>query len=85
MPWSEDKISIVDYVSRIPAGEKVCVMVYRKGDRKEFEIAFDLTELPAIRKIYPGYEEIDYEVFAGMVVMQLTLIIFILWKKWSLA
>lgn len=73
VPWSEDKISIVDYVSRIPVGEKVHVVIYRKGVRKEFDVAFDLTELPAIRKVYPGYEELDYEVFAGMVVMQLTI------------
>lgn len=73
VPWSEDKISIIDYVSRIPAGQEVRVVVYRKGGRKEFSMAFDLTELPAMRKVYPGYEEIDYEVFGGMVVMQLTL------------
>ena len=73
VPWSEDKISIVDYVSRMTAGEKVNLVVYRKGDRKEVELSFDLTELPPIRKVFPGYEEIDYEVFAGMVVMQLTL------------
>lgn len=73
VPWSEDKISIIDYVSRIPVGQKVMVVVYRNGTRKECHITFDLTELPAIRKIYPGYEEIDYEVFAGMVVMQLSL------------
>lgn len=73
VPWNEDKISIVDYVSRMTAGEKVNLVVYRKGDRKEVELSFDLTELPPIRKVFPGYEEIDYEVFAGMVVMQLTL------------
>ena len=73
VPWSEDKISIIDYVSRIPVGEQVQVVVYRKGERKEFNIAFDLSELPAIRKVYPGYEKIDYEVFAGMVIMQLTI------------
>ena len=73
VPWNEDKISIIDYVSRIPAGEQVRVVVYRKGERKEFNIAFDLSELPAIRKVYPGYEMIDYEVIAGMVVMQLSL------------
>ena len=73
VPWSEDKISIVDYVSRMTAGEKVNLIIYRRGDRKEVELSFDLTELPPIRKVFPGYEEIDYEVFAGMVVMQLTL------------
>lgn len=73
VPWSEDKISIIDYVCRIPAGEDVCLVIYRNGERKDFKVAFDLAELPAIRQVYPGYEEIDYEVFAGMVVMQLTI------------
>lgn len=73
VPWSEDKISIVDYVGRIPTGNQVHVVTYRKGVRKEFTVTLDLMELPPIRKVYPGYEEIDYEVLAGMVVMQLTL------------
>jgi serine protease Do len=72
VPWSEDKISIIDYVSRISAGAIVHLIVYRNGERKEISVSFDLTELPPIRKIYPGYEPIDYEVVAGMVVMQLT-------------
>ena len=38
VPWNEDKISIVDYVSRMTAGEKVNLVVYRKGDRKEVEL-----------------------------------------------
>lgn len=73
VPWSEDKISIIDYVSRIPAGNKVHLLIYRQGERKEFTVSFDLTELPPIRKIYPGYEDIDYEVIAGMVVMEMTM------------
>jgi len=73
VPWSDDKISIIDYVSRIPAGHQVSLVMYRQGVRKEFIVTLDLSELPPIRKVYPGYEEIDYEVFAGMVVMQLTL------------
>lgn len=73
VPWSEDKISIVDFVGRLSIGEKVHMVVYRKGKRKEFTVAFDQTSLPAVRKVYPGHEEIDYEIFGGMVVMQLTL------------
>lgn len=73
VPWSEDRISVIDYVSRLQAGQNVHIVVYRKGDRKEFNFKLDLSELPPIRKIYPGYEDIDYEVFGGMVVMQLTL------------
>ncbi len=72
VPWSEDKISLIDYVSRLAIGEDVRLIVYRNGQRKELSVKFSQAELPPIRKIYPGYEPIDYEVYAGMVVMQLT-------------
>ncbi len=73
VPWSEDKISLVDYVARLSIGQDVHLLIYRKGERKEFTVAFNQTEQPPIHMIYPGYETIDYEVIAGMVVMPLTL------------
>ena len=72
VPWSEDKQSIVDYVSRLSIGDSVHLVLYRKGTRKEVTVTFSQSELPAIRKIYPGYEPVDYEVVAGMVVMELS-------------
>lgn len=72
-PWSEDKISLVDYVSRLSVGEQVNLVAYRNGERKECSLAFNQAEQPAIRKIYPGYEDLSYEVMAGMVVMPLTM------------
>lgn len=73
VPWSEDKISIVDYVSRLSIGDEISLVIYRRGERKKLAAKFGQAQLPAIRKVYPGYEEIDYEVAAGMVVMPLTL------------
>lgn len=73
VPWSEDKISIIDYVSRLSIGEDVHLVAYRNGERKDVTIKFSQSTLPAIRKVYPGFEPIDYEVFGGMVVMDLTL------------
>lgn len=72
VPWSEDKISLVDYVGRLAVGQDISLVVYRNGERKTLNVALSKSELPAIHKIYPGYEEVDYEVFAGMVVMPLT-------------
>lgn len=72
VPWSEDKVSIIDYVSRLEIGQDVLLVVYRQGERKEFTVKFTHSEVPPIRKMYPGYELIDYEVFGGMVVMELT-------------
>lgn len=69
----EDKISVIDYVSRLAIGEKIKIVAYRRGERKEFTFIFDFTNQPAVREHYLGYEEIDYEIFGGMVVMPLTL------------
>ncbi len=72
VPWNEDKISLIDYVSRLTIGEDVNIIAYRKGTRKEVCVKFSQTELPPVREVYPGYEHIDYEIFGGMVLMQLT-------------
>lgn len=70
--WSEDKISLVDYVGRLSLGDDINLIVYRKGERKEVGVKFTEAELPSVRQVYPWLEEVDYEVFAGMVVMQLS-------------
>jgi serine protease Do len=73
VPWSEDKVSLVDYVSRLSVGQDIDLVIYRNGVRKEIKAQFNQSELPAIRRIYPGYEQVDYEVVGGMVIMELTL------------
>jgi serine protease Do len=71
--WSEDRISVIDYVSRLMPGEKIHIVVYRKGKRKELIAQFDFSTMPPVRMRYPGYENIDYEVIGGMVVMDVSL------------
>lgn len=73
VPWSEDKISLVDFVGRLATNQKVNLVCYRKGTRREVTVKFSESELPAVRKVYPGFEPIDYEIVGGMVIMQLTL------------
>ncbi|QQR54102.1 trypsin-like peptidase domain-containing protein [bacterium] len=73
VPWSEDKLSIIDFVGRLPVGQELKLVLYRKGKRMELAVQFNMAVQPAVRKIYPGYDEIDYEIFGGMVVMPLTL------------
>lgn len=73
VPWSEDKISIIDYPLRLSIGDTITLVIYRRGERKELNVTFNHTELPAIHRVYPGYDKLDYEVFAGMVVQELTL------------
>ncbi|MEX0849357.1 MAG: trypsin-like peptidase domain-containing protein [Candidatus Dependentiae bacterium] len=73
VPWSEDKVSIIDYVSRIELGQEVPIIVYRKGERLELTTSFSQSSRLPIDRIYPGHEPLDYEIFGGMVVMELTL------------
>jgi serine protease Do len=73
VPWSEDKISIIDYPLRLSIGDTVTIVVYRKGQKKIFTMTCSLLEPRAIRSVYPGYESIDYEIFSGMVVQELNM------------
>ncbi len=73
LPFSEDKISVIDYVSRLSLGENINLVVYRRGNKLDFSIPFDMPERPAIHDVYLGFEEVDYEIIGGMVVMPLTL------------
>jgi serine protease Do len=72
MSWGDEKISIVDYVSRLQLGQQVHLVIYRQGKRKELAFTFEQTELLPIKQIYPGYDPIDFEIVAGMVIQPLT-------------
>lgn len=71
--WSEDKISTAEYVARLTPGQKVSFVAYRKGVRKAFSCTFERKKLAPIRQMFAGYEPIEYEMFGGLVVMQLAL------------
>ncbi len=71
--WHEDKLSVIDYISRLSVGEKINMVYYRNGTRKKISFTFDHTELAPVKKIFPGDDKIDYEIFGGMLVQQLTL------------
>lgn len=73
VPWSEDKVSLIDYVSRLSLGQNIDLVVYRHGEKLHCQVKFDYAEPTTIRRVYPGYQYIDYEIFAGMIIMQLTL------------
>lgn len=73
VPWSEDKITISDYVSRLKLGQQVTIILYRQGQKKTISVKFGFAELLPVHMIYPDYEGIDYEVIAGMVLTPVTL------------
>ncbi|HML19948.1 MAG TPA: hypothetical protein PKD74_05215, partial [Candidatus Dependentiae bacterium] len=71
-PWTLGKASLYDVLSRLPVGAPLDMVIYRKGKRHEISYTFDVVDPYPVRTMYPDYEEIDYEVIAGMVIMQLT-------------
>jgi len=71
LPGSEDKISLTDYISFLPLDKEIALSVYRDSVKKDFKFKFTQSKLPEIRLMHPDYEKIDFEVFAGLVVMQL--------------
>lgn len=71
VPWSEDRVSIIDYVSRLMLGDTINLVVYRHGKMQKLSLQFNQSELAPVRVVYPAYEKIDYEVVGGMVFMQL--------------
>ncbi len=70
--WNEDKVPLRAIISRLNIDEQVNMVVYRNGKRLDFTFAFELMPPYPIRRMYPDYEPVEYEVIGGMVVMQLT-------------
>ena len=72
VPWCEDKISIDNYSYYLRYGQEVKLVLYRKGEKKNITIIFEHSIVPAIRVMHPDFDQIEYEVIGGMVIMQLT-------------
>jgi S1-C subfamily serine protease len=66
------KISFYEYIAMLPLGAEVNFRVWRKGVALDISVTIDLLDDNNISTKYPSYEKIDYEVFAGMVIMPLT-------------
>lgn len=68
-----DKILLPELINRFQLKDNITIVVYRNGQRLELECVYDCQEKDSVRYIYPDYEkeEIDYEIFAGAVFMQL--------------
>ncbi len=73
VPWSEDKVSFLDYLSRLTLGDTVRLRAYRQGKEFKTALKFEGTSLAPVRRKSPLYEKIDYEVIGGMVLMELAI------------
>jgi len=74
--WENGKIPLEILVSRCQPKQKVSMDIYCIHDGKTRTIKFSLKtyeEIYPIKSIFPHLDKIDYEVFAGLIVMDLTL------------
>lgn len=69
------KISLDEYLIRLPLNKKLGLKVYRKGKELNLTCIFTAPKPLPVRYIYPDYEPeaLDYEVVGGMCIMQLRL------------
>ena len=72
VPWSFDYISFAELINRMKVGDEVSFVIYRNGERKDMLCVMKELTPFAVRRRYPEYEVIEYDIFAGMVVMELT-------------
>ncbi len=73
VPWSEDKISLLDFISRIEWGDKISLTYYRNGKKQNANFILEPKKLLSVRRYFPGYEDIDYQVIGGLTVMELSI------------
>lgn len=71
VPWTTDKTSLYDLISRLKIGDKVQLTVYRNGERVDIQLTYGLGDVNPIRRRYPDFEEVGYEVMGGLVIMEL--------------
>ena len=71
VPWSLDKVSLYDLVSRMKVGDKAQLIIYRNGERKDITFAVEYLQPFSIRQRFPDYEPIEYDMLGGLVVMDL--------------
>jgi serine protease Do len=71
--WSEDKVAITALLNRFRIGQKVDMVIYRKGERKEVSFNFELSDPLPIRTIFPEFETLETHILGGMVLMPFTI------------
>ncbi len=72
VPWTLDKVSLYELASRMKVGDTIGMVIYRHGKRMDIQFTVEFTEPFAIRRKYPDYEPIVYDMIGGLIIMELT-------------
>ena len=70
--WSTTPVSMFRVFDRLSLGEGTEVSVYRNGKRVNVNISYNKCDPRVVKPMFFPYDKIDYEIFAGMVVQQLS-------------
>ena len=76
--WSEEKINLTDIFNRYKMGDNAIIKFYSFNNNndsniKEEEIIFENKDYFKLKLIHYPFEKVDYEIFGGMVLMNLSL------------
>jgi serine protease Do len=74
VPWNSEKVHIYDIMKRYTLNDKVIIKYWRKNLNSMQQVVINLSEieLPQIRLFYRKYDSLEYVVFGGLIVMELT-------------
>ncbi|MFT6765440.1 MAG: serine protease Do [Alteromonas naphthalenivorans] len=73
VPWSEEKLSFMDYIARWEEGKDITLLIYRDGKRKDSKFKFNYIDNAPVKKVIVGEDSLDYEIFGGMLFQPLNL------------
>lgn len=76
VPWETGKVPLDHLVKRCTPKKAVSMNIWSIKDSKIKNVKFNLKtfdELYPVKRIFPHLDKIDYEIFGGMIVMNLTL------------
>lgn len=70
--YDGERIRFDEYIGQLPLGSEVYFGVYRNGKALKISMIINNENEGSITLRYPAFETIDYEIFAGIIIMQLT-------------
>lgn len=72
--WATDaRVSTMDLLNRYTIGDSLRLVFYRKGERREVTVMLDDSFTLPVRRVFPDFEKIEYEIFGGLVIMPLSI------------
>lgn len=72
VPWSDERVSFYELISRLKIGQKINIVLYRGGVKIVKQIVVKVLDPFAITTRYPTYDTISYARISGLVIMPLT-------------